>query len=168
MGEQVYEQPFQVVECAPQDVPATSDTGRLLGRHLNGCRIGFDLGASDRKVSAVVDGKVVYSEEVVWEPRKHADPEYHYREIVSALKRAAREIASVDAIGGSAAPILPGAGGVRQRFRGFGFFVDELQAAERIGAPAKNIMQAEPDTINILLMLYLPLANHVAHLPFET
>ena len=105
MGEQVYEQPFQVVECAPQDVPATSDTGRLLGRHLNGCRIGFDLGASDRKVSAVVDGKVVYSEEVVWEPRKHADPEYHYREIVSALKRAAREIASVDAIGGSSAGI---------------------------------------------------------------
>ena len=105
MGEQVYEQPFQVVVCAPEDVPATSDTGILLGRHLNGCRIGFDLGASDRKVSAVVDEKVVFSEEVVWEPRKHTDPDYHYREIVSALKRAAREISRVDAIGGSSAGI---------------------------------------------------------------
>ena len=76
-----------------------------LGRHLDGCRIGFDLGASDRKVSAVVDGKVVYSEEVVWEPRKHADPDYHYREIMAALKVAASKMTAVDAIGGSSAGI---------------------------------------------------------------
>jgi len=106
MGEQVYEQPFQVVICTPQEVPAASGTGILLGRHLDGCRIGFDLGASDRKVSAVVDGKVVYSEEVVWEPRKHADPEYHYREIVTALKTAAGKMARLDAIGGSSAGIF--------------------------------------------------------------
>ena len=105
MGEQVYEQPFQVVVCTVEQVPAASGTGILLGRHLDGCRIGFDLGASDRKVSAVVDGKVVYSEEVVWEPRKHADPDYHYREIVTALKTAAGKIAQVDAIGGSSAGI---------------------------------------------------------------
>ena len=78
MGEQVYEQPFEVIPCAPEDVPPTHETGKALGRHLDGCRIGFDLGASDRKVSAVIDGQVVYSEEVIWEPRKHSDPEYHY------------------------------------------------------------------------------------------
>jgi predicted NBD/HSP70 family sugar kinase len=105
MGEQVYEQTFQVVVCEPEDVPATFETGKLLGRHLDGCRIGFDLGASDRKVSAVVGGKVVYSEEVVWEPRKHADPEYHHREILSALKNAASKMSRVDAIGGSSAGI---------------------------------------------------------------
>lgn len=105
MGEQVYEQTFQVVTCMPEEVPAASETGKLLGRHLDGCRIGFDLGASDRKVSAVVDGKVVYSEEVVWEPSKHADPEYHYREIVSALKTVAARMSRVDAIGGSSAGI---------------------------------------------------------------
>ena len=55
---------------------------------------------------AVVDGKVIYSEEVVWEPRKHVDPEYHYREIVSALKTAASKMSSVDAIGGSSAGIF--------------------------------------------------------------
>ena len=105
MGEQVYEQAFQVVACAPEEVPAANEAGKLLGRHLNGCRIGFDLGASDRKVSAVVDGKVVHSEEVVWEPRKQADPEYHYREIISALKTAAAKMPRVDAIGGSSAGI---------------------------------------------------------------
>jgi hypothetical protein len=75
MGEQVYEHPFTIIPCAPEEVPPAKETGRPLGRHLDGCRIGFDLGASDRKASAVIDGKVVFSEEVIWEPRKHADPD---------------------------------------------------------------------------------------------
>jgi predicted NBD/HSP70 family sugar kinase len=106
MGEQVYERTFEVVPCKADEVPASHETGKLLGRNLNGSRIGFDLGASDRKVSAVLDGKVVYSEEVVWEPRKHADPGYHYREIMTALKTAASKMPRVDAIGGSSAGIF--------------------------------------------------------------
>ena len=105
MGEQVYERTFEVVSCNVDEVPASRETGKLLGRNLAGSRIGFDLGASDRKVSAVVDGKVVYSEEVVWEPKKHDDPEYHYQEIVTALKTAAGKMSQVDAIGGSSAGI---------------------------------------------------------------
>jgi predicted NBD/HSP70 family sugar kinase len=105
MGEQVYEQTFTVVPCDASEVPAPRESGKALGRHLDGCRIGFDLGASDRKVSAVVDGKVVFSEEVVWEPRKQNDPEYHYREVLTALKTAASKMPRVDAIGGSSAGI---------------------------------------------------------------
>lgn len=105
MGEQVYEQTFTVVPCAPEDVPAARESGKALGRHLNGCRIGFDLGASDRKVSAVVDGEAIYSEEVIWEPRKNSDPGYHYNEVMTALKTAASKMPRVDAIGGSSAGI---------------------------------------------------------------
>ncbi|MHB0876190.1 MAG: ROK family protein [Anaerolineae bacterium] len=105
MGEQVYEHTFTVVSCKPEDVPAAHETGRSLGRHLDGCRIGFDLGASDRKVSAVVNGEAIYSEEVVWEPRKHTDPEYHYSEIMAGLKSAAAMMPRVDAVGGSSAGI---------------------------------------------------------------
>jgi predicted NBD/HSP70 family sugar kinase len=105
MGEQVYEKEFSVIACAVDEVPAARETGKLLGRNLNGNRIGFDLGASDRKVSAVVDGTPIYSEEVIWEPRKHADPEYHYREVMTALKTAASKMPRVDAIGGSSAGI---------------------------------------------------------------
>ena len=105
MGEQVYERTFEVISCDADEVPASRETGKLLGRNLDGSRIGFDLGASDRKVSAVIDGKVVYSEEVVWEPRKHDDPEYHYREVLAALKTAAGKMLRVDAIGGSSAGI---------------------------------------------------------------
>lgn len=105
MGAQVYERPFEVIPCRAEDVPAAREAGKPLGRHLDGCRIGFDLGASDRKVSAVLDGQVVYSEEVVWQPGRHADPDYHYREIVAALNTAAGKLPRVDAIGGSSAGI---------------------------------------------------------------
>jgi predicted NBD/HSP70 family sugar kinase len=105
MGELVYEREFSVAACTADEVPASRETGKLLGRNLQGHRIGFDLGASDRKVSAVVDGTPVFSEEVVWEPRKHADPEYHYREIMTALKTAAGKMPRLDAIGGSSAGI---------------------------------------------------------------
>jgi predicted NBD/HSP70 family sugar kinase len=105
MSEQVYQKPFRIVACSPEQAPAARETGKLLGRNLQGCRIGFDLGASDRKVSAVVDGTPVYSEEVIWEPRKHADPSYHYNEIMTALRTAAAKMPRLDAIGGSSAGI---------------------------------------------------------------
>jgi predicted NBD/HSP70 family sugar kinase len=105
MGEQVYEREFSVVACDADEVPVARETGKLLGRNLRGHRIGFDLGASDRKVSAVVDGIPIFSEEVIWEPRKNSDPEYHYREIMTAIKTAASKMPRVDAIGGSSAGI---------------------------------------------------------------
>lgn len=106
MGQQVYERTFRVDLCEPSQVPPANDPGRALGRHLEGCRIGFDLGASDRKVSAVIDGQVVYSEEVIWEPRSQTDPTYHYSEILKSLKAAAARMPRVDAIGGSSAGIF--------------------------------------------------------------
>ncbi|HOU11498.1 MAG TPA: ROK family protein [Anaerolineae bacterium] len=105
MGEDVYSHPFTVVPCAPEEVPPARESGRPLGRHLEGYRIGFDLGASDRKVSAVVDGEAIYSEEVVWEPSIQSDPDYHYREIMASLRAAAAKLPRVDAIGGSAAGV---------------------------------------------------------------
>jgi predicted NBD/HSP70 family sugar kinase len=105
LSEHVYEKTFQVVACDASDVPTTNEVGQRLGRHLEGCRIGFDLGASDRKVSAVIDGKVVYSEEVIWEPGIQTDPNYHFKEIMTALKTAASKLPRVDAIGGSSAGI---------------------------------------------------------------
>jgi predicted NBD/HSP70 family sugar kinase len=105
MGEYVYEREFSVVLCDADQVPQSREAGKPLGRHLDGYRVGFDLGASDRKVSAVVDGVAIFSEEVIWEPRKQNDPEYYYQEIMKALKTAAEKLPRVDAIGGSSAGI---------------------------------------------------------------
>ncbi|HEY88859.1 MAG TPA: ROK family protein, partial [Thermoflexia bacterium] len=102
---QIFEEHFTVVACAADEAPPANETAADIGGQLHGCRIGFDLGASDRKVSAVIDGEPVYSEEVVWEPRQHADPEYHYHEIMTALQTAASKMPRVDAIGGSSAGI---------------------------------------------------------------
>jgi predicted NBD/HSP70 family sugar kinase len=77
-----------------------------VGGNFNGCRIGFDLGASDRKVSAVIDGEAVYTEEVDWDPRGNSDPEYHYSEMRKMLKSAAEHLPRVDAIGGSSAGVF--------------------------------------------------------------
>jgi predicted NBD/HSP70 family sugar kinase len=105
MAEDVYQKQFTVVTCAPSEVPPERERERPLGRHLDGCRIGFDLGASDIKVSAVVDGEVIFSREIVWEPRQQSAPQYHYNEIMAALRMAAARMPRVDAIGGSAAGV---------------------------------------------------------------
>jgi predicted NBD/HSP70 family sugar kinase len=105
MGEDVYEKTFTVVPCAPSEVPEQRESEQALGRHLDGCRIGFDLGASDIKVSAVVDGEAIFSKEVVWEPRKQRDPGYHYDHIMALLQEAAAKMPRVDAIGGSSAGV---------------------------------------------------------------
>ena len=101
----VYEHEFTVEITDADKVPAPHEGTIPLGGHLEGCRIGFDLGASDRKVSAVIDGEAVYTEEVNWDPRNATDPSYHYNEINAALKSAAAHMPRVDAIGGSAAGI---------------------------------------------------------------
>jgi predicted NBD/HSP70 family sugar kinase len=105
LGEEVYDRRFTVIVCEPAEIPTRREHGRSLGRHLDGCRVGFDLGASDRKASAVIDGEAIYSEEVAWEPRAQTDPEYHYCEILTGLRTAAAKMPRVDAIGGSAAGI---------------------------------------------------------------
>ncbi len=99
----VFEHPFEVVRV--DAVPAANDAPQRIGGHMDGCRIGFDAGGSDRKVSAVMNGESVYSEEVVWYPKITADPDYHYEGIVSALKSAAAHLPRVDAVGVSSAGI---------------------------------------------------------------
>ena len=106
--ETVFERPFRLEAVAERDFPAASSSPRKLGGHLNGCRIGFDAGGSDRKVSAVIDGQTVYSEEVVWHPKTHADPEYHYQGVLSAFHAAAAKLPRVDAIGVSSAGVFLG------------------------------------------------------------
>ncbi len=100
----VFEHPFEIVLV--DDIPVAKDAPKAMGGHLEGCRIGFDAGGSDRKVSAVIDGETVYSEEVVWFPKVNSDPDYHYDGIVAALKSAAGHMPRVDAVGVSSAGVF--------------------------------------------------------------
>jgi len=106
MMELSYGNPLEVVLTTPGKVPKSKEMQISAGGHLKGCRIGFDLGASDYKVSAVLDGEAVFTEEVPWDPKNQANPEYHYHHISAALHRAAAHLPRVDAIGGSSAGIL--------------------------------------------------------------
>ena len=103
--ERVYEEKFEVEIRSLKDAPKDKSAAAPIGRHLDGCRIGFDAGGSDRKVSAVIDGESVYSEEVVWFPKINSDPDYHYQGILDAMKTAASHMPRVDAIGVSSAGV---------------------------------------------------------------
>lgn len=103
----VYGRKFEVIPAAnPAEVPSAVESERVLGGNLDGCRIGFDLGASDYKVAAVRDGEAVYSDEFPWNPKDEADPDYHYRHLNEGLRRAAEHLPRVDAIGGSSAGVI--------------------------------------------------------------
>ncbi len=105
---QLYERELEVIDLPLSECPAPNESPKPIGGHLEGCRIGFDAGGSDRKVSAVIDGKTVYSEEVVWFPKLEADPSYQYNEILSAFRTAASKMPRVDAIGVSSAGVFIG------------------------------------------------------------
>lgn len=105
MGEKVFGEPFAVTAVAPEALPPARESNLPMGRHLEGCRIGFDLGGSDRKAAALIDGKVVFSEEIPWDPYFQKDPAYHLEGVHDSLRRAAAHLPRVDAIGGSAAGV---------------------------------------------------------------
>jgi len=105
MGEKVYLEEFSVIPCNLDEVPPENESELEIGRHLEGNRIGFDLGASDLKVSAVIDGNAVFSKEIEWNPREQTNPDYHREYIKQALLLAKEKLTHLDAIGGSSAGV---------------------------------------------------------------
>jgi predicted NBD/HSP70 family sugar kinase len=106
MGQTVNERPFEVRPCAPEEVPPAHETSRPIGRNLDGCRLGFDLGASDYKVAAAEEGEERFAHEYPWSPRDQTDPQYHFDKVMGGLREAARHLPRVDAIGGSSAGVI--------------------------------------------------------------
>lgn len=129
IGQKIFGEPltFEAVEAS--ELPEATDGAMDLGRHLSGCRIGFDLGGSDRKCAAVIDGEVVFSEEIVWDPYFQNDPAYHIEGVHDSLMRAAAHLPRVDAIGGSSAGVY-----VNNEVRGSSLFrgVNEADFDSRI------------------------------------
>ena len=104
----LYGRPIETVILPLRKMPVTCEREVVVKGNTNGNRIGFDLGASDFKISALKNGKVVFSKEFPWDPRNNADPEYHYSMLTAGLKEAAASLPRVDAIGGSTAGTLVG------------------------------------------------------------
>ena len=142
----VYETEVTVEHRTIENAPTENEAAAPVGRHLDGCRIGFDAGGSDRKVSAVIDGKSVYSEEVVWFPKTQSDPQYQYDGILSAMKSAAEHMPRVDAIGVSSA----------------GVYVDN-----RIMAASLFIKVSEEDFEKKVKNMYIDVARQFGDVPLE-
>ena len=106
--QKLYERELEIIDLPLDQCPASNESPRPIGGHTDGCRIGFDAGGSDRKVSAVIDGECVYSEEVVWHPKTNPDPTYQYEGILASFRTAASKMPRVDAIGVSSAGVFIG------------------------------------------------------------
>ena len=106
--QKLYERPLEIIDLPLESCPVSNEEAKPIGGHMDGCRIGFDAGGSDRKVSAVIDGECVYSEEVVWFPKKNPDPNYQYEGILDSFRTAASKMPRVDAIGVSSAGVFIG------------------------------------------------------------
>lgn len=142
----IYEQPFEVIHVTFDDVPKANENSKPLGRHLDGYRIGFDAGGSDRKVSAVAHGKAIYSEEVVWHPKLQTDPMYHRQGIMDSISRAASKLPQVDAIGVSSA----------------GIYIDNKVMA------ASLFMKVAPDDFNQHIKhIFTDIAKEMGDVPIE-
>lgn len=139
IGEKIYGHALRIEKATAEQIPEPQTEGAALGRHLDGCRIGFDLGGSDRKCAAVIDGEVVFSEEIKWDPYFEKDPQYHFDGTMDSLKRAAEHLPRVDAIGGSAAGVyVDNEVRIASLFRG----VPEEQFNEKVRPIFKQIQKA--------------------------
>lgn len=104
--EKVFSSPFTVNIIDIKDIPSTNFTPIKINKEIMGAKIGLDLGGSDIKVSAVLDGKVLYSKESIWHPKLNSDPSYHRQEILKVLKKAASYLPRIDKIGISTAGVV--------------------------------------------------------------
>jgi len=146
VGRRIFLEPMTVTSCNLDVVPEEKIAAIPLGGHLDGCRIGFDLGGSDRKCAAVVDGEVVHSEEVEWNPYFESDPRYHFDGIMDSLGRAAAHLPRVDAVGGSAA----------------GVYVD---SEPRVGSLFRGI--SEDDFEREIRLIFKNIRHEMNDVPFE-
>lgn len=106
--EDVFEKTITIVSVPYDEFPEEVDETVSIGGHLDGNRIGLDLGGSDLKVSLVKGGKEIFSEERVWHPKTQTNPKYHYDFITDILKESEQKLGKVDAIGISTAGVLIG------------------------------------------------------------
>ena len=105
----LYARPLETAVVPLKEMPETHEREVVVKNNTNGYRIGFDLGASDFKVYALRNGKIVFSKEFPWDPRNQPDPDYHYEKLSAGLEAAAAALGGrVDAIGGSTAGTLVG------------------------------------------------------------
>ena len=102
----VYENKFEVLEVNDKAFPVLKEQSEKMKNELDGNRIGFDAGGSDRKVSASLDGNVLFSDETVWFPKINSDPHYHFEGIKDSIEKASQFLPTIDSIGVSTAGIV--------------------------------------------------------------
>lgn len=101
----VYEMEFELIHMHVTDFPKIKSQKKIVESNLRGNIIGFDAGGSDRKVSAIKNGNVIFSDETIWHPKLNSNPQYHYDGILDSMRKASHYLETIDGIGVSSAGI---------------------------------------------------------------
>lgn len=108
-GRQASGRPMEVLGLPRELAPASTVSALPVHKDARGRRVGIDLGASDIKYAATADGQVLASDELVWHPKRHADPNYHFEWITKAIRLAAAALGDrVDSVSYSSAGMFDG------------------------------------------------------------
>ena len=104
--ERTYQTGFSVEQVSPEAIGQPDNLNIPIGSFGGGCRIGFDAGGSTRKVAALMDDELVFSDVRPWLPKQATSIRYLQEEISSAINLARAHLPRVDALGISTAGIV--------------------------------------------------------------
>ncbi len=105
--EGIFERPFKIVRCETEQMPAPSTESSTIGGNSGGLRLGFDVGGSDKKIAAIAENKVLFTESIIWDPYPQSDLNWHRREMKELFELGAGKLPGpVAAVGGSAPGII--------------------------------------------------------------
>lgn len=106
----VYEQPFMIQWVPKEDIERMASTQVTAQQYSpkKGARIGVDLGGSDIKVVALLDGELKYYQKRNWSPKTFTDAEQHLTVVSDMISTAQREsgLKTLDGIGISTAGVV--------------------------------------------------------------
>lgn len=104
--EGIFGKKFEIIFCETAQLPAAQTESKSMGGHAGGQRLGFDLGGSDKKIAAISNEEVLYTESIIWDPYPQTDLNWHRAEFKQLLKLGAEKLEKVEAVGGSVPGIV--------------------------------------------------------------
>ena len=99
IGRTIFDMDLKFYHSSIDFIPRTYDGMIKLGGHMEGNRVGLDIGGTNKKYAIVINGEQTFAEGIPWNPRGQNDPEWFRREIGELIDLALKKVEHIDAIG---------------------------------------------------------------------
>ena len=139
--EGIFDRKLEIISCAPEQMPKPCSDSASIGGKSGGLRLGFDLGGSDKKIAAIANGQVLFTQSIIWDPYPQEDLNWHRKEVKELYELGASKLpGAVGAMGGSAPGIImDNKVKVGSLFRGLNNPTQRLQSCDILKEVAKEL-----------------------------